>query len=106
MLRLTGRRGDGWLPSLGGHYASPDDVPRMQAAIDESAKKAGRDPADIERAVNVMEPAGDDLAERLARIAGDLRFTTLLVGVPEEGAVDFVKRLGEDVAPRARELVG
>jgi alkanesulfonate monooxygenase SsuD/methylene tetrahydromethanopterin reductase-like flavin-dependent oxidoreductase (luciferase family) len=106
MLRLTGRRGDGWLPSIGGHYASPDDIPRMQAAIDEAAKKAGRDPADIERAVNVMEPDGGDLAERLARIATDLRFTTLLVGVPQDGAVDFVRRLGEEVAPRARELVG
>jgi hypothetical protein len=25
MLRLTGRLGDGWLPSLGGNYLSPDD---------------------------------------------------------------------------------
>ena len=106
MLRLTGRLGDGWLPSIGGHYASPDDIPRMHAAIDEAARKAGRDPASIERAVNVMEPAGGDLADRLARIVVDLRFTTLLVGVPEEGGVDFVRRLGEDVAPRVRELVG
>ena len=104
MLRLTGRRGDGWLPSLGGHYASPEDVPGMHARIDEAARRAGRDPAAIERAVNVMEPAGDDLADRLARIATDLRFTTLLVGVPEDDPVGFVRRLGEDVAPRAREL--
>jgi alkanesulfonate monooxygenase SsuD/methylene tetrahydromethanopterin reductase-like flavin-dependent oxidoreductase (luciferase family) len=105
MLRLAGRLGDGWLPSLGGHYASPDDIPRMHAAIDEAASRAGRDPAHIERAVNVMEPAGDDLAERLARIATDLRFTTLIVGVPEEDPVGFVRRLGEEVAPRVRELV-
>ena len=106
MLRLTGRLGDGWLPSLGGHYASPDDIPRMHAAIDQAAQKAGRDPAAIERAVNVMEPEGGDLADRLARIATDLRFTTLLVGVPEDDPVGFVQRLGEDVAPRVRELVG
>ena len=106
MLRLTGRLGDGWLPSLGGHYASPDDVPRMHAAIDEAARRAERDPAAIERAVNVMEPEGEDLADRLARIASDLRFTTLLVGVPEEDPAGFVRRLGEDVAPRVRELVG
>jgi alkanesulfonate monooxygenase SsuD/methylene tetrahydromethanopterin reductase-like flavin-dependent oxidoreductase (luciferase family) len=52
MLRLTGRLGDGWLPSLGGHYMSAEAAPRMHAAIDEAAERAGRDPAQIERAVN------------------------------------------------------
>jgi alkanesulfonate monooxygenase SsuD/methylene tetrahydromethanopterin reductase-like flavin-dependent oxidoreductase (luciferase family) len=46
MLRLTGRLGDGWLPSLGGHYLKPDDIPPMQAAIDEAAEAAGRDVGD------------------------------------------------------------
>src|ERR671919_1066090 len=41
MLRLTGRLGDGWLPSMGEHYLSPEDVPPMQASIDEAAKRAG-----------------------------------------------------------------
>jgi alkanesulfonate monooxygenase SsuD/methylene tetrahydromethanopterin reductase-like flavin-dependent oxidoreductase (luciferase family) len=40
MLRLTGRLGDGWVPSLGGHYLKPDDIPPMQAAIDEAAAAA------------------------------------------------------------------
>jgi alkanesulfonate monooxygenase SsuD/methylene tetrahydromethanopterin reductase-like flavin-dependent oxidoreductase (luciferase family) len=101
MLRVTGRLGDGWLPSLGGKYMSEDDVPRMQAAIDEAAERAGRNPAEIERAVNAM--AGAD-ADALARIAG-LGFSTLLVGLPDEDAVDFVRRLGEEIAPRVRELV-
>src|SRR3712207_6270718 len=71
MLRLTGRLGDGWLPSLGGHYLSPDDVPAMQKRIDEGAERAGRDPASIERAVNVMELDGpvDGWADQIARIA-------------------------------------
>jgi alkanesulfonate monooxygenase SsuD/methylene tetrahydromethanopterin reductase-like flavin-dependent oxidoreductase (luciferase family) len=104
MLRITGRLGDGWLPSLGARYLDPGDVPRMQAAVDDAAKAAGRDPGEIERAVNVM--AADADADALARIAVDLRFTTLLVGVPGDDPVGFVSRLGEDVAPRVRELVG
>ena len=104
MLRITGRLGDGWLPSLGARYLDPEGVPRMQAAVDDAAKAAGRDPDEIERAVNVMAGAAD--ADSLARIADDLRFTTLLVGVPGDDPVGFVSRLGEDVAPRVRELVG
>jgi alkanesulfonate monooxygenase SsuD/methylene tetrahydromethanopterin reductase-like flavin-dependent oxidoreductase (luciferase family) len=108
MLRLTGRLGDGWLPSLGAHYLHEEDVPRAQAAIDEAARRAGRDPAQIERAVNVMELDGpvDGSAGQLARIATELRFETLLVGVPSEDPVGFCRRLGEDVAPRLRELAG
>jgi alkanesulfonate monooxygenase SsuD/methylene tetrahydromethanopterin reductase-like flavin-dependent oxidoreductase (luciferase family) len=108
MLRLTGRLGDGWLPSLGGNYISPEDAPGMHAAVDEGARAAGRDPAAIERAVNVValdgEPSG--WADQLARIASELRFTTLLVGVGGEDPTSAVRRLGEDVAPRARELLG
>jgi alkanesulfonate monooxygenase SsuD/methylene tetrahydromethanopterin reductase-like flavin-dependent oxidoreductase (luciferase family) len=108
MLRLTGRLGDGWLPSLGADYISPEDAPRMHAAVDEGARAAGRDPAVIERAVNVMALEGDPSgwAEQLARIASELRFTTLLVGAGADDPVSSVRRLGEDVAPRVRELLG
>lgn len=107
MLRITGRVADGWLPSLGSHYLSPEDVPGRQAAIDEAAQAAGRDPADIERAVNIMglEGAPDTWAGQLAHLATELRFSTLLVGVPEEDPIGFVRRLGEDIAPAVRELV-
>ena len=109
MLRLTGRLGDGWLPSLGAGYLSPDDVPRMQAAVDEGARAAGRDPAAIERAANViggLEGSPRDRAERLARVATELRLTTLLVAPPQDDPIGFVRSLGEDVAPLVRELVG
>jgi len=107
MLRLTGRLADGWLPSLGGHYLTPEDTPKAHAAIDEAAHRAGRDPATIERVVNVMaldgEPAG--WPDQLARIASELRFSTLLVTIPPDHALAFVRRLGEDTAPRVRELL-
>jgi alkanesulfonate monooxygenase SsuD/methylene tetrahydromethanopterin reductase-like flavin-dependent oxidoreductase (luciferase family) len=108
MLRMTGRLADGWLPSLGSHYLAAEDVPRGHAAIDQAARRAGRDPAAIERALNVMALGGEPTgwADQLARIAIELRFTTLFVSVPAEDPVGFVRRLGEDVAPRVRELVG
>jgi alkanesulfonate monooxygenase SsuD/methylene tetrahydromethanopterin reductase-like flavin-dependent oxidoreductase (luciferase family) len=109
MLRLTGRLGDGWLPSLGGgNYMSAEDAPRMHAAVDEGARAAGRDPGEIQRAVNVMALDGDPQGwpDQLARIVTEHRFSTLLVGVPSEDQIGFVRRLGEDVAPRLRELLG
>jgi len=107
MLRLTGRLADGWLPSLGGHYLRPEDAPKGHAAIDAAARAAGRDPVEIARAVNVMalEGAPSGWADQLARIATELRFSTLLVGVPGEEQVAFVRRLGEVVAPRVRALL-
>lgn len=107
MLCVTGRLGDGWLPSLGEHYLSPADVSGMQARIDESARRSGRDPAAIVRAVNVMELAGETASwpDQLARVV-ELGFTTLLVGLPDQDPVDAARRLGEETAPQLRELVG
>lgn len=34
------------------------------------------------------------------------QFSTLVVGLPDEDPAGFVRRLGEDVAPRVRDLVG
>ena len=53
-----------------------------------------------------LEGAPGSWSEQLARIATRLRFSTMLVGVPSEDPVGFVRRLGEDVAPRVRELIG
>ncbi|HEX5951269.1 MAG TPA: LLM class flavin-dependent oxidoreductase, partial [Actinomycetota bacterium] len=51
MLRLIGRRADGWVPSYG--RASVEDLRRAHAVIDEAAVEAGRDPAAIRRALNI-----------------------------------------------------
>jgi alkanesulfonate monooxygenase SsuD/methylene tetrahydromethanopterin reductase-like flavin-dependent oxidoreductase (luciferase family) len=107
MLRICGRLADGWLPSLGS-YMGPDDALRMQGAIDEAARRAGRRPEDVERAVNLMQLDGSPGAwpDQLARIVSELRFTTLIAGVPDTDRLGFVRRLGEEVAPRVRELLG
>jgi alkanesulfonate monooxygenase SsuD/methylene tetrahydromethanopterin reductase-like flavin-dependent oxidoreductase (luciferase family) len=105
MLRVTGRLGDAWLPSMGGHYLAPDDIPPMQAAIDDAARAAGRDPGDVRRAINVMELEGDPAGweDQLVRLAVDLRFETILVGVPAQEPGEFINRLGKEIAPRVRE---
>jgi len=107
MLRLTGRIGDGWLPSLGGSYLSREQVPAMQRAVDEGAEVAGRDPAEIERAANVMSLEGDPAGwpDQLARVVDGLGFSTVLVGLPDEEPLEVIRRLGEETAPRLRELL-
>src|SRR3984957_7824557 len=51
ILRLTGRKADGWLPSL--PYLKPGDLQAGNQVIDEAARAAGRDPAEIQRLLNI-----------------------------------------------------
>jgi alkanesulfonate monooxygenase SsuD/methylene tetrahydromethanopterin reductase-like flavin-dependent oxidoreductase (luciferase family) len=102
MLRLTGRLADGWVPS--GSYLDLDDVHDRHAVIDEAARRAGRDPGDIRRGFNAsVTGPPDGWADQLARLATDYRFETVLVTVPDEDPVEFIRRLGEDAAPAARD---
>ncbi|HEX3801715.1 MAG TPA: LLM class flavin-dependent oxidoreductase [Solirubrobacteraceae bacterium] len=52
MLRLVGRRADGWLPSLS--YLSLAEITPDNAIIDQAAQAAGRDPREIRRLLNVQ----------------------------------------------------
>jgi alkanesulfonate monooxygenase SsuD/methylene tetrahydromethanopterin reductase-like flavin-dependent oxidoreductase (luciferase family) len=102
MLRLTGRLADGWLPSLGRMEA--DEVLVNQRAIDEAARRAGRDPGAVRRVLNVnLEGDPAAMADQLVRWSGELGFQTLIVSIPDEDRVGFVRRLGEEVAPRVRD---
>jgi alkanesulfonate monooxygenase SsuD/methylene tetrahydromethanopterin reductase-like flavin-dependent oxidoreductase (luciferase family) len=103
MLRLTGRLADGWLPSLG--RMEPDEIADKQRAVDGAAERAGRSPADVKRVLNVsVEGAPGGWADQLVR-AGELGFQTLIVSVHEDDPVGFVRRIGEEVAPRVREAL-
>jgi alkanesulfonate monooxygenase SsuD/methylene tetrahydromethanopterin reductase-like flavin-dependent oxidoreductase (luciferase family) len=51
MLRLLGRKADGWVPSAFGSVR--EDLPANLRLIDEAATQAGRDPAAIRRVLNV-----------------------------------------------------
>lgn len=57
MLRLVGRKGDGWLPSLG--VLSRDELREANAVIDASAERADRDPRQVRRILNLQGVIGD-----------------------------------------------
>jgi alkanesulfonate monooxygenase SsuD/methylene tetrahydromethanopterin reductase-like flavin-dependent oxidoreductase (luciferase family) len=57
MIRLVGRKADGWLPSLG--MLTRDELRAGNEQIDAAAEKAGRDPRSIRRIINVQGVIGD-----------------------------------------------
>src|SRR4051794_11631204 len=57
MLRLVGRKADGWLPSLG--VLTRDELRAGNERIDAAAEKAGRDPRSIRRIINVQGVIGN-----------------------------------------------
>lgn len=105
MMRLTGEKADGWLPSLAPEGLGRDQLLARHSQIDDSARAAGRDPADIVRALNVFRLDGEPntWADTLTELVADWRFSTLLIGVPDEDPTGFIRRLGEEVAPVLRD---
>jgi len=112
MLRLTGRKADGWLPSLG-YVPGLDGLAAANATIDEAAVSAGRRPADVRRLLNVAgtfspEPgrflAGPPAAwvERLSVLALEHGFSAFLLMSDDP---DAIGRFGSDVAPALRAAV-
>jgi alkanesulfonate monooxygenase SsuD/methylene tetrahydromethanopterin reductase-like flavin-dependent oxidoreductase (luciferase family) len=102
MLRLTGHKADGWLPSM--PYLKPGDLEAGNAAIDEAAAEAGRDPAEIRRLLNVA-PAPDsstEAVELLTRLALENGIGTFIL-VTDDG--DAIGRFAAEVAPAVREQV-
>jgi alkanesulfonate monooxygenase SsuD/methylene tetrahydromethanopterin reductase-like flavin-dependent oxidoreductase (luciferase family) len=74
MLRLVGRKADGWLPSLG--LLNRDELRAGNEQVDAAAEKAGRDPRAIRRIVNVQGLIGDGPAPprsslRVGYLAGE-----------------------------------
>jgi hemerythrin-like domain-containing protein len=110
MLRLTGAQADGWVPTLG--YASLDDLPEMNARIDEAAANAGRRPEDIRRLFNVnggfgsgsgfLEGRPRDWAEQLTQLTLSTGMSAYILAV---SSADDIRLFAEEVAPATREMV-
>jgi alkanesulfonate monooxygenase SsuD/methylene tetrahydromethanopterin reductase-like flavin-dependent oxidoreductase (luciferase family) len=111
MLALTGRLGDGWLPSV--PYIERGDLAHGNAAIDAAAEAAGRDPREVRRLLNVSGSYSDGApgplsgspqqqAEALARLALEEGFSGFFLTGDDPTAV---QRFAAEVAPATRELV-
>ena len=111
MLNLTGRLGDGWLPSV--PYLAEADVAAGNAAIDAAAAAAGRDPRQVRRLLNVSGAWSDGAAgplsgsperqaEELARLALEQGISGFFAVADEPRAI---QSFATEVAPAVRELV-
>lgn len=97
MLRLVGRKADGWLPSL--PYLKDGDLQRGNTTIDAAAGAAGRDPREIVRLLNI--PASLSTADIVDHALRDGISTFLLMSDdPRE-----ISRFGREVAPAVRKEV-
>jgi alkanesulfonate monooxygenase SsuD/methylene tetrahydromethanopterin reductase-like flavin-dependent oxidoreductase (luciferase family) len=117
-LALTGRVGDGWVPSMS--YVPPRVAVEKNARIDQAAIAAGRDPSAIRRIYNItgtLAPTNtkaDDIdreivgppghwVEVLTHLAVDIGFGTfVLSSSPDQ---DTLRTFIEEVAPAVRERV-
>jgi alkanesulfonate monooxygenase SsuD/methylene tetrahydromethanopterin reductase-like flavin-dependent oxidoreductase (luciferase family) len=110
MLRLTGRVGDGWLPSMA--YVPPDALAERNAVIDEAAVAAGRGPSDVRRLYNVAAATGRGTpglvgdsagwAQQLAALAVEEGMSTFLLASAD---MYEIRRFAAEVVPAVRELV-
>ncbi|MBZ5740609.1 LLM class flavin-dependent oxidoreductase [Nocardioides mangrovi] len=100
MLDLTGRVGDGWLPSQS--YVPPETLAERNARIDAAATAAGRDPAAVRRLYNVTPSDDPAWAEWLAELALTHGTSTFIVAGDD---ATTIQRFGTEIAPAVRELV-
>jgi alkanesulfonate monooxygenase SsuD/methylene tetrahydromethanopterin reductase-like flavin-dependent oxidoreductase (luciferase family) len=82
MIRLVGRKADGWLPSLG--LLTREELRAGNEQIDAAAEKAGRDPGSIRRIINVQGVIGDQPAPARSELP-----VGYLAGEPLAGPADW-----------------
>ena len=82
MIRLVGRKADGWLPSLG--VLTRDELRAGNEQIDAAAEKAGRDPGTIRRIINVQGMIGEGLPPARSELP-----VGYLAGEPLAGPADW-----------------
>lgn len=111
MLRLIGRKADGWVPTL--EYMEPGDLHGANTIIDDAAREAGRDPREIRRLVNI---SGEFSATSSGFLKGPSEqwIDDLLPLVTDDGVGTFIlmtddpetmEQFALEVAPALRDAV-
>ncbi len=113
MLRLTGAKADGWLPSLP-YMKSMADLADANARIDEGAQEAGRDPRAVRRLLNLGGQFTSRPSDRLLAGPPQQWVDQLAMLTLEHGFSGYVlmgddpamlTTFGQEVGPALRELV-
>ncbi|GAA2724069.1 LLM class flavin-dependent oxidoreductase [Actinocorallia aurantiaca] len=113
MLRLTGAKADGWLPSLS-YMSGLDQLAESNSVIDGAAHQAGRAPAEIRRLLNIGGTFGPSASDRLLHGPPDRWVEQLATLTFEHGFSGYIlqsdtlldiMRFGQEVAPALRALV-
>jgi probable F420-dependent oxidoreductase len=115
-LAVTGRLGDGWIPSYG--FTPPSQAKVMRERVLAAARQAGREPAQITCAYHLQVRVGDDVhpdpnviagpAEAIAeRLAGfvSLGFTAMSFAPVGPDLPDQAERLAHEVIPAVRAAI-
>lgn len=109
MLQLIGRKGDGWLPTSS--YLQAGDIQAGNQIIDEAARKAGRDPREIRRLLNISGeftttpngflrgPAAQWVSDLLPLVVRDGVSTLILMS----DDIETIERFAHEVMPALRE---
>ncbi|TWD17673.1 FAD/FMN-containing dehydrogenase [Streptomyces sp. T12] len=112
MLRLTGRKADGWLPTL--QYLQTPGMAEANKIIDEAALEAGREPGEIKRLLNLfnvgfspsrggyLQGPVEQWVEELLPLVLEQGFSAFLIGQDDPG---IIRTFGEEVGPALREAV-
>jgi alkanesulfonate monooxygenase SsuD/methylene tetrahydromethanopterin reductase-like flavin-dependent oxidoreductase (luciferase family) len=105
MLRLTGRLADGWIPTL--PRLPLEEVAARSAAVDEAARRAGREPGAVRRIANVdpgdgfLDGSSEQVAEGLLELHREHGFDAFVFTLGEDRLAE-ITRLAEEVAPAVR----
>lgn len=111
ILRLTGRVGDGWMPSLSYLPGGPVALAEMNSHIDAGAAAASREPQAIRRMLNIggqFTADGGGLlvgppqqwADELSDLTLQYGISTFILMADDAGTMQL---FAEEVAPRVRE---
>ncbi|MCC6612915.1 MAG: LLM class flavin-dependent oxidoreductase [Anaerolineae bacterium] len=111
MLRLTGRKADGWLPSMA--YLKDGDLQRGNQIIDAAAQEAGRDPREIRRLLNIggqfsatrrgfLQGTSEQWVDDLLPLVVEEGIGTFILGSDHEGTL---AQFAQEVIPALRDAV-